>query len=106
MGIMQAMTKPDIWMPVHIGNCFSETVCLLARQLGSYLLLIVAAWKSSDDLTLVSTWTNLASALQLHPQAADDQRHGGETGGHPDGGARGFDGAAAGEVEQTEDQRH
>ena len=50
------MTKPDIWMPVPIGDHLCETMRLLARQLGGYLLLIMATCKTGraldDDGTL------------------------------------------------------
>jgi uncharacterized protein YdaU (DUF1376 family) len=40
------MTKPDICMPVSIGDTLSQAMRLLARQLGGCLLLIMSAWKA------------------------------------------------------------
>jgi hypothetical protein len=57
------MTKPDICIPVPIGRRLRETMRLLARQLGGYLLLMNSATRTIADIADLGVASTARPAL-------------------------------------------
>jgi uncharacterized protein YdaU (DUF1376 family) len=62
--------KPDIWMPVYIGDYLADTMHLSTEQHGAYLLLLFHLWRRGilpdDDVVLAQV-----TGLDLHAWSSD-----------------------------------
>lgn len=67
---MAKSEKPDVWMPLYIGDYLADTTRLTTEQHGAYLLLIMDYWRNGpppDDDEVLANITRLsASAWKKH----------------------------------------
>lgn len=57
------MNKPDVWVPIYIGDYLADTTRLTTEQHGAYLLLIFDYWRNGrppDDNVVLAQITKLA----------------------------------------------
>lgn len=71
--------KPDIWMPLYIGDYLADTIGLTDQQHGRYLMSIMAYWRKASPLTQTEAQAILkddADALKRFFQVQNgDWRH-------------------------------
>jgi uncharacterized protein YdaU (DUF1376 family) len=58
--------KRPLWFPLHVGDFIADTAHLTCEQLGAYMRLLCAMWRT-DDCTLPDDETRLRKCSRAHP---------------------------------------